>query len=147
LIAYNKDADVQVALAQACEAGKVTKKDLLCALRVANFRRAFGPQNVRGGRQRAQVTRDSVVETIRKETELEQQALRRVELGEKYLAMCRHSLAAVFRAPAFLDLLRQEGLQSIPEVIATVIAGEGNAFGCALPPAVAAGAIEEVDHD
>ncbi len=123
LIAYNPDGDIQVALAQACEDGKVTKKDLQRALRIADLRRAFGPKNVLGGRKRNPVTRDSVVETIRKETEREQQAFRRVELGEKYLAFCRQSLGEVFQHAEFVDLLRQEGLHTIPETVGELVLG------------------------
>jgi hypothetical protein len=115
---------------------------------VADLRRAFGPKNVRGARPRSQVTRDSVVETLRKETEREQQAMRRVELGEKYLAVCRHSLTEVFHDPAFVDLLRQEGLQSIPEVIATFIADESITPGYApLPPQIDPSDMEDMSHD
>ena len=123
LIAYNPDGDIQVALAQACEDGKVTKKDLQRALRIADLRRAFGPKNVIGGRKRNPITRDSVIETIRKETAREQQAFRRVELGEKYLAFCRQSLGEVLQHAEFVDLLRQEGLHTIPETVGELILG------------------------
>lgn len=117
LIARNPDHEVQVALAQAYENGELTKRDLQRATRVADLRRAFGPKNVLGGRKRNRITRESVVETIRKATEHEAQAVRRVELCEKYLALCHHHLHDVLHDEGFVEMLRSEGLHLVPETI------------------------------
>jgi hypothetical protein len=61
------------------------------------------------------------VETIRKATERETQAIRRVELCEKYLALCHHSLRDVLHHEDFVALLRSEGLQLIPEAVMTFL--------------------------
>lgn len=121
LIARQPDQEVQLALAQAYEEGLLGKRDLQRALRVADLRRAFGPKNIIGGRKRNRVTRDSVVEIIRKATEQEAQAIRRVELCEKYLALCHHSLRAVLQHEDFVALLRNEGLHQIPATVVSYL--------------------------
>lgn len=121
VIAHHPDADVQAALAQAFEEGKLTKMDLKRSCRVADYRRAFGKANVVGKSTRKPVTKESILQNLRKETEQSEQAMQRAELCGKYLALCQHTLRELFNSEEFVALLRTEGLDTIPETIYTLI--------------------------
>ncbi len=120
-ISHSKSEDVQAALTKAVEEGKITHSELRRARGIADTRRAFGKSRNGGRGGRSSVTTESVVRSFRREQEKQRQALKKAELCAARLVFTISALRMLLRDENFVNLLRAEGLDTVPEYIAEQI--------------------------
>ena len=126
IIARSAHGDVQRALLEAFEQGQISAGDLTRARLIADSRKAFGKVRAPGSRQ-ARMTGDAIVRAFRREQQKQRQALKKAELCETRLFFAVNALKALFGDENFVNLLRAEGLESMPEYLAEKIReDEGN---------------------
>jgi ParB family chromosome partitioning protein len=119
IIARSEDREVQLALAQAFEEGKLTAKEMQRARDIADMRRGFGKTMATSGQPGTRgVTSDSVVKAFKREQERQQNAIRKAELCEKRLTFSTNALRLLLRDDNFINLLRAEGLDTLPQYLA-----------------------------
>jgi ParB family chromosome partitioning protein len=128
IIARSSNGDVQRALLEAMEQKKLSAHELQRARNLADTRKAFGKtkarQLPRGSRA---VTSDSVVRAFKREQERQRAVLRKAELCEKRLVFTVNALKLLLDDENFINLLRAEGLETVPEYLAQEIRrGEAN---------------------
>jgi ParB family transcriptional regulator, chromosome partitioning protein len=121
IISRSDSGAVQAALAQALEEKKITPSELKRARALADTRRAFGKDHRRGQTGKMNVTPESIVRTFRREQERQRQALKKAELCEAKLVFTTSAMRMLFRDENFANLLRAEGLETVPEYVAEQI--------------------------
>lgn len=121
IIARSEDKDAQLALAEAYEQGKLSGKDLQRARAIANTRKGFGKLSHTGTHGKSGVTSESVVRAFRREQERQREAIKKAELCEKRLAFSTGALRHLCRDEHFINLLRAEGLDTLPQYLAEQI--------------------------
>ncbi len=121
IIARSEDKDAQLALAEAYEQGKLSGKDLQRARAIANTRKGFGKLSHAGTHGKSGVTSESVVRAFRREQERQREAIKKAELCEKRLAFSTGALRHLCRDEHFINLLRAEGLDTLPQYLAEQI--------------------------
>ncbi|MFB3882430.1 MAG: ParB/RepB/Spo0J family partition protein [Armatimonadota bacterium] len=120
VIARSEHAEVQQALLEAFEAGKIGQHELSKARVLADNRATFG--KVRApGRKASPLTGDAIVRAFQRERQKQRRALKKAQLCEGRLLFVTNALKMLFRDENFVNLLRAEGLDSLPEVLATKI--------------------------
>jgi ParB family chromosome partitioning protein len=70
------------------------------------------------------MTGDAIVRAFRREQQKQRQALKKAELCETRLFFSVNALKALFGDENFVNLLRAEGLESLPEYLAQKIREE-----------------------
>ncbi len=120
IIAHSEDKDIQSALTRALEEKKISHTELRSARRVADSRKANDGRK-RQGKGSHKVTAESVVRTFRREQEKQRQALKKAELCSARLVFTVSALRMLLRDDNFVNLLRAEGLETVPEYIAEQI--------------------------
>lgn len=123
IIARSEHSDVQKALLEAYEQGQISSHDLTQARILADSRKAFGKVRAPGTRQ-ARMTGDAIVRAFKREQQKQRQALKKAELCETRLFFTVNALKALFADDNFVNLLRAEGLESLPEYLAEKIKEE-----------------------
>ncbi len=123
IIARSEHGDVQRALLEAFEQGQISSGDLTRARLIADSRKAFGKVRAAGSRQ-SRMTGDAIVRAFRREQQKQRQALKKAELCETRLFFSVNALKALFGDENFVNLLRAEGLESLPEYLAQKIKEE-----------------------
>ncbi|MCL4552291.1 MAG: ParB N-terminal domain-containing protein [Candidatus Marsarchaeota archaeon] len=119
LISRSPNTEVQAALTRAMEEKKITPGELKRARRLADRRDAFGLSGRGTGKKnRPDITPESIVRTFRREQERQRQALKKAELCEAKLVFTISALRMLFRDENFINLLRAEGLETLPDYIA-----------------------------
>lgn len=117
IIARSEHADVQRALLDAFEQGKISPRELTKARLLADTRRLFG--RVRApGKKHTPLTGEAVVRAFQRERQKQRQALKKAQLCETRLFFVINALKMLFRNESFVNLLRAEGLESLPEFLA-----------------------------
>lgn len=123
IIARSEHGDVQRALLEAYEQGQIPSGDLTRARLVADSRKAFGRTRASGSRQ-SRMTGDAIVRAFKREQQKQRQALKKAELCETRLFFAVNALKALFGDDNFVNLLRAEGLESLPEFLAAKVKEE-----------------------
>lgn len=122
IIARSSSADVQGALVEAMEQNDLSKQELQRARNLADMRRALGKtkskQLTRGSRA---ITGESVVRAFKREQERQRAALRKAELCEKRLVFTVNAMKLLLSDENFINLLRAEGIETVPEYLAEQI--------------------------
>jgi ParB family chromosome partitioning protein len=127
IIARSEDKTAQLALAEAFEDGKLSGKDLQRARAIANTRRGFGKEMRSSPHANSGITSESVVRAFKREQERQRDAIKKGELCTKRLAFAAGALRLLFRDESFVNLLRAEGLDTLPQSLAEQIRmGESN---------------------
>ena len=121
IIARSEDKEAQLALAEAYEQGKLSGKDLQRARAIANTRKGFGKTAAPGQHNTSGVTSESVVRAFRREQERQREAIKKAELCGKRLAFATGALRYLCRDEHFINLLRAEGLDTLPQYLAEQI--------------------------
>lgn len=103
--------------------GQISSGDLTRARLIADSRKAFGKVRAAGTRQ-SRMTGDAIVRAFRREQQKQRQALKKAELCETRLFFSVNALKALFGDENFVNLLRAEGLESLPEYLAQKIKEE-----------------------
>jgi ParB family chromosome partitioning protein len=120
IIARSEHSDVQRALLEAVEQDLISPAELTKARVVADRRKAFARFRNHNEKS-ATLTREAIVRTFRREQQKQRQALKRADLCETRLFFVTNALKMLFRDENFVNLLRAEGLESMPEYLAEKI--------------------------
>jgi ParB family chromosome partitioning protein len=117
--AGDDDAAIQIALQEAYETGALRGKQLIQARRVIERRQSLGRSVARGTqRKRVDVTTSSLVRTYRKEVERQKQIVMKAEFAQQRLMFVVGALRELLAEENFINLLRAEGLGSLPKYLA-----------------------------
>lgn len=110
---------VQVALQDAYESGKLRGKQLLQARRVIERRQTLGRSVARGtSRKRENVTTSSLVRVYTKEVERQKLMVKKAEFTQQRLLFVVGALREMLVDENFTNLLRAEGLDTLPKYLA-----------------------------
>ncbi|MCA8072097.1 ParB/RepB/Spo0J family partition protein [Burkholderia vietnamiensis] len=117
--AGDDDAQIQVALQDAYESGKLRGKQLMNARRVIERRKTLGRGTGRTMTNKtAAVTTSSLIRTYEREVEREKSMVRKAEFTQQRLLFVVGALRQLFADENFVNLLRAEGLASLPKYLA-----------------------------
>jgi len=117
--AGDDDKAVQAALQDAYESGKLRGKQLLQARRVIERRQSLGRSVERGTpRKREEVTTSSLVRTYQKEVERQKLMVKKAEFSQQRLLFVVGAMRELLSDENFTNLLRAEGLDTLPKYLA-----------------------------
>lgn len=117
--AGDDDRSIQVALQDAYESGKLRGKQLLQARQVIEHRQTLGRSVSRGtSRKRGEVTSSSLVRTYQKEVDRQKLMVKKAELAQQRLLFVVGALRQLLADENFTNLLRAEGLDTLPKYLA-----------------------------
>lgn len=117
--AGSNDKDIQEALQEAYEGGHLRGKQLLQARRVIERRRTLGRAISRSApKKSSDVTTYSLVRTYRHEVEKQRLLVRKAELAQRLLLFVVEALRQLLTDDNFTNLLRAEGLDTLPKYLA-----------------------------
>lgn len=125
--AGDDDKAVQAALQDAYETGKLRGKHLLAARRVIERRQTLGRSVARGTpRKRADVTTSSLVRTYQREVERQRLMVKKAEFSQQRLLFVVGAFRQLLADENFTNLLRAEGLNTLPKYLADRVAAGGS---------------------
>uniref|UniRef100_E1T3Z3 ParB-like partition protein n=1 Tax=Burkholderia sp. (strain CCGE1003) TaxID=640512 RepID=E1T3Z3_BURSG len=117
--AGDNDEAVQAALQEAYESGKLRGRQLMDARRVIERRKALGHGAGRNmSRKTADITTSSLVRTYQREIERQKAMVRKAEFTQQRLLFVVGALRQLFADENFVNLLRAEGLATLPKYLA-----------------------------
>lgn len=113
------DTEVQAALQDAYESGKLRGKQLIHARRVIERRRSLGRSIARGTPRKAgEVTSSSLIRSYQKEVERQKLMVKKAEFAQQRLLFVIEALRQLLSNDNFTNLLRAEGLDTMPKYLA-----------------------------
>lgn len=119
LIASAKDDDLQRALTDAYESGQLRGKAIIRARRIAEQRRVFGKAYRDRRRDGSKsITSDAIVRAYKDEAKRQRIAIKKAELCDTRLLFIVSALRSLFENENFVNLLRAEGLDTLPAYLA-----------------------------
>lgn len=122
------DAEVQAALQDAYESGQLRGKQLIQARRVIERRRSLGRSVSRGTpRKAATVTSSSLIRSYQKEVERQKLMVKKAEFAQQRLLFVIEALRQLLSDENFTNLLRAEGLDTLPKYLAERVWAGGHA--------------------
>lgn len=121
--AGNDDKAIQSALQDAYESGKLRGGQLIQARRVIERRRTMGKSLSRNSPSRkaaplSDVTSSSLVRNYQREVERQKQMVRKAEFAQRCLLFVVGALRELLADENFTNLLRAEGLDTLPQYLA-----------------------------
>lgn len=125
-IATSDDKSVQRALTEAYERNDLRGKALLDARRLIEKRRTRG-KGAHGKRQMPDATpvsAEDLLKTYQKETLRQKMVVQKAKVCETRLLFATSALGQLLQDDNFVTLLRAEGLDSLPQYLATRFAGQ-----------------------
>lgn len=126
--AGNSDKDVQVALQDAYESGQLRGNHLIQARKVIEKRRSLGRSIARGApRKVADVTSSSLIRSYQTEVERQKLMVKKAEFAQQRLLFVVEALRQLLSDDNFSNLLRAEGLETLPKYIAERVWAGGSA--------------------
>jgi ParB family chromosome partitioning protein len=124
--AGDDDKAVQAALQDAYEAGTLRGNRLILARRVIERRAALGKSNIKKVYPRSnEVTSSSMVRTYQREVQRQKQIVRKASFAQERLAFVVGALQELLTDEHFLNLLRAEGLDTLPKYVAERVWPDG----------------------
>lgn len=115
----NDDRAIQSALQQAYESGDLRGKQLLEAKKVLERRMTLGRTVDRGTpRKRTSVTSSSLVRTYQREVDRQRLLVKKAEFAQQRLLFVTGALRQLFADEHFSNLMRAEGLDTLPKFLA-----------------------------
>lgn len=125
--AGNSDKEVQAALQEAYESGQLRGNHLLQARKVIEKRRSLGRSIARGApRKVADVTSSSLIRTYQNEVGRQKLMVKKAEFAQQRLLFVVEALRQLLFNENFTNLLRAEGLDTLPKYIAERVWVGGN---------------------
>ncbi|WP_445937950.1 plasmid partitioning protein RepB C-terminal domain-containing protein [Pseudomonas sp.] len=122
------DAEVQAALQDAYESGALRGRQLIQARRVIERRRSLGRSVSRGTpRKAATVTSSSLIRSYQKEVERQKFMVKKAEFAQQRLLFVIEALRQLLSDENFTNLLRAEGLDTLPKYLAERVWAGGHA--------------------
>lgn len=117
--AGSNDKDIQAALQEAYENGQLRGNHLIQARKVIEKRRSLGRTIARGApRKVADVTSSSLIRTYQHEVERQKLMVKKAEFAQQRLLFVAEAMRQLMANENFTNLLRAEGLDSLPKYIA-----------------------------
>ena len=117
--AGDDDTAIQAALQEAYESGKLRGKQLIDARRIIERRKTLGRSAARNmSGKLADVTTSSLVRTYQHEVERQKSMVRKAEFAQQRLIFVVGALRQIFADENFVNLLRAEGLATLPKYLA-----------------------------
>jgi len=126
--AGNDDKAIQTALQEAYESGKLRGSHLIQARRVIERRRRHGRSVSHGVAVRKpdkDVTTSSLVRNYQREVERQKLLVRKAEIAQRNLLFIVGALRQLLADENFTNLLRAEGLESLPQYLADRVWASG----------------------
>jgi ParB family transcriptional regulator, chromosome partitioning protein len=124
--AGNDDKAVQMAMQEAYESGELRGPQLMCAKRLVERRQFLGRSVARASpRKRPEVTTSSLVRAYQKEVERQRLMVRKSSLVQQRLFFIFGALRRMFEDENFVNVLRLEGLDTLPKYLAERVSGHG----------------------
>lgn len=121
------DKELQVALQEAYESGKLRGNQLIQARRVIDRRRTLGRSIARSApRKRSDVTSSSLVRTYQHEVERQRLMVKKAEFAQQRLLFVVEAMRQLLADDHFNNLLRAEGLDTLPKYLAERIWAGGH---------------------
>jgi ParB family chromosome partitioning protein len=126
-IATSEEKEVQQALQDAYESKELRGRAFLRARRLIEQRRAGGKTQRRGPRGTADkpVSADTVLRDFREETARQNLMIQKARICETKLLFAVSAVRQLLQDEGFVNLLRAEGLDSLPEYLAEQVSGPG----------------------
>lgn len=125
--AGDDDKAIQAALQEAYESGKLRGKQLLQARRVIERRQSLGRSVARGTpRKAAEVTTSSLVRSYQREVERQKLMVKKAEFAQQRLMFVVGALRELLADENFTNLLRAEGLDTLPKYLAERVSTGGH---------------------
>lgn len=117
--AGDDDTAMQAALQEAYESGKLRGKQLIDARRIIERRKTLGRSAARNmSGKLTDVTTSSLVRTYQHEVERQKSMVRKAEFAQQRLMFVVGALRQIFADENFVNLLRAEGLATLPKYLA-----------------------------
>ena len=121
-------AAVQAALQEAYENGQLRGNHLIQARKVIEKRRSLGRTIARGApRKVPDVTSSSLIRTYQHEVERQKLMVKKTEFAQQRLLFVAEAMRQLMANENFTNLLRAEGLDSLPKYIAERVWPAGSA--------------------
>ena len=127
-IAATDDQGIQRSLAEAYESGKLRGKSLMKARNLVEARRTRGKRLRSGGNAKKAapaMSADKLVRTYQRETQRQTILVRKAQICEQRLLFLASSLRALLQDDNFVNVLRAESLDKMPEYLAKQIKAGG----------------------
>ncbi|MFM0356758.1 ParB/RepB/Spo0J family partition protein [Paraburkholderia nemoris] len=125
--AGDDDTAMQAALQEAYESGKLRGKQLIDARRIIERRKTLGRSAARNmSGKLADVTTSSLVRTYQHEVERQKSMVRKAEFAQQRLMFVVGALRQIFADENFVNLLRAEGLATLPKYLAERVWSAGS---------------------
>lgn len=126
--AGDDDKAVQTAMQDAYESGKLRGRQLKVVRRIIERRQTLGKaSNRRMPRKAPDVSTSSLVRTYQREVERQRNTVKKAELTQQRLLFVVSALRQFFADENFINLLRAEGLDTLPEYLANRVWPTGGA--------------------
>jgi ParB family chromosome partitioning protein len=117
-IARARDGEVQQALAQAYEDGKIPGDQVLTIRKIIEQRNTSGKllrTQGRGGARPRTVTAENLIRTFQRETERQQLLVKRASLARSRLLFITNAMRRLLADEHYVALLRAEGMNTLPQ--------------------------------
>ncbi len=126
-IATSEEKEVQQALQDAYESKELRGRAFLRARRLIEQRRAGGKTQRRGPRSAADkpVSADTVLRNFREETARQNLMIQKARICETKLLFAVSAVRQLLQDEGFVNLLRAEGLDTLPEYLAEQVSDPG----------------------
>lgn len=113
------DTELQTALQEAYESGKLRGNQLIQARRIIDRRRTLGRSIAHSmPRKRSDVTSTSLIRTYQNEVERQKMIVKKAEFVQQRLLFVVEALRQLLADENFTNLLRAEGLDTLPKYLA-----------------------------
>ena len=126
--AGSDDKAIQTALQDAYESGSLRGRSLIQARRVIERRRSLGPSIARriSGRKTEKVTSSSLIRSYQREVERQRIMIRKSDFTQQRLLFVVEAVRQLLSEESFTNLLRAEGLDTLPKFLSERIASGGH---------------------
>lgn len=125
--AGDDDKAMQAALQEAYECGKLRGRQLMEVRRIIERRQTLGRSVARAtSRKMADVSTSSLVRTYQREVERQKMTVKKAELTQQRLLFVVSALRQLFGDENFINLLRAEKLDTLPEYLANRVWSGGS---------------------
>ncbi len=116
--AGSNDKDIQAALQEAYESGQLRGNQLLRARKIIERRRTLGRSVAKNApRRETNVTSASLIRTYQQEVDRQRLMVRKAELVQQRLLFVTEALRQLLTDEDFSNLLRAEGLDTLPKYL------------------------------
>ncbi len=125
--AGDDETNVQTALQEAYESGKLRGRQLNQARRVIERRQTLGRSVARRiPRKALEVTASSLIRSYQREVDRQKLMVKKAEITEQYLMFVAGAMRQLLADENFTTLLRAEGLDSLPKYLAERVCAGGH---------------------